>query len=170
MKNKNKVLNRVTKSLRKSQACTLAVEEISELITEISLVLAGEGNYDDLCEEVADVNIMTGLIMNTFKIKSSDIKKAKKLARPAFTNYMKNHDKEFNLKSCVYELAKFQKVICKKVRGRHNKKDIIDSIVAVELSIEFLASKNFIKDKDCKNWEKKKIEKMQKRIRKNQIV
>lgn len=170
MKKRDKVLNRVTKSLRKSQACTLAVEEISELITEISLVLADEGNYDDLCEEVADVNIMTGLIMSTFNIKPSVIKKAKKLARPAFNNYMKNHDKEFNLKSCIFELAKFQKVICKKSRGRHNKKDIVDAIVAVELSIEFLASKKFIKDKDCENWEKKKIKRMQKRIRKNQIV
>lgn len=167
---KEKVLNRVTKSLRKSQACTLAVEEISELITEISLVAAGEGNYDDLCEEVADVNIMTGLVMTTFKIKASDVKKAKKKAKPAFLAYVREHSNKYNIESCIYELAKFQKVICKKSRGRHNKKDIIDSIVAVELSIEFLASKKFIRDKDCEKWEQRKIKRMQKRIRKNQIV
>lgn len=167
---KEKVLNRVTKSLRKSQACTLAVEEISELITEISLVLAGEGNYDDLCEEVADVNIMTGLVMTTFNIKTSDIKKAKNKSKSSFLKYTDSHNKRFNIESCIAELANFQKVICKKSRGRHNKKDIIDAIVAVELSIEFLESYKLIKNKDCKKWEDKKLKRMQKRIRKNQIV
>ena len=167
---KKKVLNQVTKTLRKSQACTLAVEEISELITEISLVLAGEGDYDDLCEEVADVRIMTGLVMSTFKIKSSEINKKKKKVKDDFNKHKDKHDRNYNLKSCVYELANFQKVICKKSRGRHNKKDIIDAIVAVELSIDYIASKRFISEDECLKWEKKKIKRMQKRIRKNQIV
>jgi len=167
---KEKVLNQVTKSLRKSQACTLAVEEISELITEISLLLAGEGNKNDLCEEVADVRIMINLIMNTFNIKTSDIKKSKKRLNGKFSNYQKKHSTQFNIKSCIYELANLQKVICKKTRGRHNRKDIIDAIVAVEFSMGFLKSKNFITDKDCDSWEKKKIHRMQKRIRKNRIV
>lgn len=168
--NREKILNQVTKSLRKSQACTLVVEEISELIIELAKFSELEENYDELCEEVADVRIMTGLAMSTFNIKYSHVKKLKKKQKDAFQKYHKDKPCSYVIKSCIYELANFQKVICKKSRGRHNKKDILDAIVAVELSIEYIASKNFIKEKDCEEWEKKKIHRMQKRIRKNQIV
>lgn len=167
---KQKILNLCTKNLRKSQACTLAVEEISELITEISLNMAGETNYEDLCEEVADVKIMTGLVMTTFDISRKEIETTKNENREKFVDYTDSHSYVFNMKSCIYELAKFQKAICKKARGRHNRKDLVDSISAVELSIEYLCDVNLIDKKDCDKWEKKKMKRMQKRIRKHQIV
>ena len=167
---KQKILNLCTKNLRKSQACTLAVEEISELITEISLKLTGENNYKDLCEEVADVRIMTGLVMTTFNISKKEIKESKKENKEKFTKYTDSHSTVFNMKSCVYELAKLQKSICKKARGRHNRKDLINSIAGVELSIDYLYDIRVINKKECDKWEKKKMKRMQKRIRKHQIV
>lgn len=167
---RNKILNKVSRCLRKYQASVLAVEEISELITEISIALAGGKNYDDICEEIADVRIMTSLVMSTFRITNSDIKKARKKKEESFWKYTKIHNDKFNLESCIYELSNFQKTICKRSRGRKNKKDIINAIVGVELSIEYITSKKYISEEECEKWELKKLRRMQKRIRKHQIV
>lgn len=164
------ILEKVTKKLQKSQACTLAVEEISELIIEITNTLTGNFNYDDFCEEVADVRIMTRLVEVTFGIKRKRIKEQKRKCKDSFKEYCKGHNKDYNLHSCIYELAKLQKAICKKSRGRHNKKDILDAIVGVELSIQYAASKKLITEEDCKKWETKKMKRMCKRVRKNHIV
>ena len=169
MKTSN-ILEKVTKKLQKSQACTLAVEEISELIIEVTNTLTGNFNYDDFCEEVADVRIMTRLVEVTFGIKRKDIRKQKKKHKDSFKEYCKEHDRVFNLQSCIYELANLQKTICKKSRGRHNKKDILNAIVGVELSIKYAADEKLIKEEDCKKWETKKIKRMQKRIRSNHII
>lgn len=166
----NKVLNEVTKSLRKSQACILALEEISELITEFSNILEKTGNVEDLCEEIADVEIMSSLIMNTFTIKRKTIDKEKEKMRKDHKQYCDACSERKILNSCIWELANLQKVICKKGRGRHNKKDIIDAIVGVELSIEYLCHKKMIEEKDIIKWRHLKIKRMQKRVRKHQIV
>ena len=84
--------------------------------------------------------------------------------------YCKNHDRVYNLESCIFELANLQKVICKKSRGRHNKKDILDAIVGVELSIKYAAEIKIIKKEDCKKWETNKMKRMRNRIRKNHIM
>ncbi len=168
--NTKKIYKDVTKQLNKSQAVLLVVEEISELISEISLIISSNYNYDDLCEEVADVRIMTNLIKKTFDISDEIIVKYQKDLKSDFKKYYKTHTTKENIKSCIVSLTDFQKVICKKVRGRHNKKDIAMAIANVELSMNYLAKQGFIKPKDCDKWEKKKLKRMQKRIKKNQIM
>lgn len=168
--NTKKIYKDVTKQLNKSQAVLLVVEEISELISEISLIISSNYDYDDLCEEVADVRIMTNLIKKTFGISDEMISKYQKDLKPDFKKNYKTHTTKENIKSCIVSLTDFQKVICKKVRGRHNKKDIAMAIANVELSINYLAKQGFIKPKDCDEWEKKKLKRMQKRIKKNQIM
>lgn len=54
------------------------IEEFSELIKEISKILFGEGNIDNLIEEYADCVTAMAHIKKVFKIKDEDVKKIHK--------------------------------------------------------------------------------------------
>ena len=166
----NKLLKKALKQLRKSQVGILACEEISELITELSKQRIGQGCFEDLCEEIADCRIMINLVIHTSKISPSEIKRRKKKYKPSFNNYLFNNLDSVNLESVIFELANLQKAICKSARKRKNKDDIIDKIVAVELSFEYLDNIGIIKEKDVDKWYDRKINRMKKRINKHNIV
>lgn len=166
-----KVFKKALKRLRKSQACTLAVEEISELISEIMIKSRGEyDNRDDLCEEIADVEIMLNLVIGTFGISRKDIKKQKKRHEKSFSKHMEKFSERKDLEEITWELANLQKAICKGARKRKNKDDLVDAIVAVDLSMDYLEEKHIISYKEMTEWYDKKLLRMKKRVRKNCIV
>jgi len=166
-----KTIKKAIKKIRKNQACILALEEISELISELTYLLT-EGNkrQSELEEEIADVTIMTELIKGTFKISNKDIDDEYKFESDAFKAYSQQNKMNDNIKSFIYELSNLQKSICKKGRGRHNKKDIIKAIVGVKLHVNFFKKKDIIRNKECIKWEEKKLTRMSKRIKKNTII
>ena len=167
-------IRKAERKLEKSQASILLIEEISELITEISLYLVGEGSLDHIAEELVDVEIMTSLVMTSFGISNKSVSKNMdklhkkediKLKLSVFT-----HDTEEVLKYCIKHLSVFQKVVCKKNRGRHNKKDISEAIASVNISIDLLISICGISKKRCDKWRSRKLKRLRKRSKKNKIV
>ena len=173
MKNK-KLYNTVNKKLENSQASILLIEEISELITEISLIMANEGSIDHLTEEIIDVEIMTNLVMRTFKIENKDVNKYMDKIRKkedVETNLMRmSFNKDELFKKCIKRLSVFQKTICKKNRGRHNKKDIAEAIASVNISLEVLIEICDVSDNRYEKWKSKKLKRLQKRSKKNKII
>ena len=169
-KKSEKVLKKALKQLRKSQVGILACEEISELITELSKEKSGQGSFEDLCEEVADCRIFINLVIRTSKINPEEIRRRKKKAKRAFNDFLFHNLESVNKESVIFELANLQKAICKSARKRKNKDDIIDKIVAVELSFEYLDNIGVIREEDVEKWYYRKLGRMKKRIAKHNIV
>lgn len=64
------------KSTKKSEIYIVAMEELSELQKEISKELRGQGDRDGILEELADVMIVCGNIMNLQNITDAEIRAA----------------------------------------------------------------------------------------------
>lgn len=64
------------KSTKKSEIYIVAMEELSELQKEISKELRGQGDRDGILEELADVMIVCGNIMNLQKITDAELRAA----------------------------------------------------------------------------------------------
>lgn len=166
-----KIIKKALKTLRKSQACILAVEEISELITEITNFIAGQGSSTDIAEEFADVNIMVNLVMGTFGIKPKDIVEAKKKHKKNFDEYSSSFTtKKRHMQALLWELANLQKAISKASRKKKNKKNLILAITGVELYFDYMQNNKWSILKDYEKWYQIKIMRMKKRARKHNIV
>ena len=63
-------------STKKSKIYIVAMEELSELQKEISKELRGQGDRDGILEELADVAIVCGNIMNLQKITDVELRAA----------------------------------------------------------------------------------------------
>lgn len=64
------------KNTKKSEIYIVAMEELSELQKEISKELRGQGDRDGILEELADVMIVCGNIMNLQKITDAELRAA----------------------------------------------------------------------------------------------
>lgn len=170
MKRKEKIIRTVTKKLRKSQASTLAVEEISELITEIQCHISGANNYEDLCEEIADTVIMTNLFMESYQIPTKKVIRYMIENKDAFYATVKSYTEKMLFQRFILDLANLQKVICKKARKRNNTKMIVSAIGSCFLYVSYLQDTKTIKKKDYKKWERMKMKRMRARAAKNQII
>ena len=57
----------------------IAIEELSELQKELCKFLRGKSNYDNMVEEIADVEIMIEQMKIYFNILNKDLERMKKL-------------------------------------------------------------------------------------------
>lgn len=64
------------KNTKKSEIYIVAMEELSELQKEISKELRGQGDRDGILEELADVMIVCGNIVNLQKITDAELSAA----------------------------------------------------------------------------------------------
>ena len=166
--NNKKMFSIAVKQLSISQVCILAMEEISELITEISSIKSCKSS-DHLCEELVDVCITINLVKKAFKIKKSVIKEDKKKYKKDMKKGFEKNSNNENIKTCILELTNLQKVICKRVRGRHNKSELVEAIAKTDIVIDYLIStKTDIKD--YKKWTATKLKRLSKRVDHNHII
>lgn len=91
------------KSTKKSEIYIVAMEELSELQKEISKELRGQGDRDGILEELADVMIVCGNIMNLQNITDAEIRAATsiKLERIVSKLVEKEASDEANCKMCA---------------------------------------------------------------------
>ena len=71
------ILERAIETYGKDMQLNVAVEELSELIKEICKYKRGEGNLDNIIEEMADCQIMLSQLRIIFGIKLDDISRVK---------------------------------------------------------------------------------------------
>ena len=96
------------KNTKKSEIYIVAMEELSELQKEISKELRGQGDRDSILEELADVMIVCGNIMNLQKITDAELRAAAavKLNRILSTLVEKENGNETKIDSnCCYRYA-----------------------------------------------------------------
>lgn len=165
-----KTLEKARKKIRKRDSCFLAIEEIAELVTELNLILTGEGSSKHLCEEISDVYITLSLLIGTYGLSRKKITSFKKSHNKSFVDYSKKHDKEFNIQSTIAELTLLQKVICKMTRGRKVKNQLQDAIASVELSLEYLQRLDIASEREVALWSNTKMKRMRKRLHHGGIV
>lgn len=65
--------NACIQSLGIEKAMIIAMEECAELQKAISKFLRGKGDYENLCEEIADVIICLGWTQNAFNVENTDV-------------------------------------------------------------------------------------------------
>lgn len=165
-----KILKKARNKTRKQDACVLALEEISELITELTLLSNNEGSHKHTSEEISDVLISIDLICGVYHISNKDINKFKKSHAESFKIYSKSHSIDFNIHSAISELSLLQKTICKMARGRSVKGKLVDAIASTELSLEYLQNSKIVRKKEVDNWKMRKIKRMKSRLDKNGLM
>ena len=91
------------KNTKKSEIYIVAMEKLSELQKEISKELRGQGDRDGILEELADVMIVCGNIMNLQNITDAEIRAATsiKLERIVSKLVEKEASDEANCKMCA---------------------------------------------------------------------
>lgn len=70
---KEKIIKRAINTYGKKMQITVAMEELSELIKELSKHLRGEHNKEHIIEEIADVEIMISQLKIILNIKDIEI-------------------------------------------------------------------------------------------------
>lgn len=75
----NKELYTQLKTLYGDKQIIIAIEELSELQKELCKALRNNANYDNIVEEIADVEIMLEQMKIYFEIKEYEIEEMKKL-------------------------------------------------------------------------------------------
>lgn len=159
-----KTLSKAAKSLRKKDATILLVEEISELIEVLDGCNGSDKDIKHLCEEICDVQIMIALLISYHKIPRDKIDKYKKMHKKDFKEYAKSHNARFNIKSAISELTILSRNVCKAARKRKRTEEIIQSIAAVELTLDYLEKLGLYKQKDVYNFYIKKAHRMKTRL------
>lgn len=71
-----KIIQESIKSENSQEKSIIVMEELAELIQQISKQLRGEGNYFQLLEELADVYISLAMLSSIYFINAEDVERA----------------------------------------------------------------------------------------------
>lgn len=163
-----KVIKYALEDIGSDRAFILTIEELAELQQAVAFILISSYDYDNLCEEIADVMLHIKLVRESMNISKRSIKKFKDYHHISFQCYVEDLSKQKLCLSAIAAMAALQQALTKEIRGK-GKKGMVGKIVYVEWYLEELQSRQHVKEKDVSTWNKKKIKRLGNRVKKHTI-
>lgn len=157
-KDKDRILRESISKLSKEQYLVICMEEISELTEVISNNICKKTDYIHTAEELVDVIYVSKAMQIIFDIKNKDLYKIKK-----------KHDNKNVAISSISTLSKCQQNISKFLRGKRPAEKMVNTVSALNDTVDTLIKLFNIKKKDMNKIELLKYHRQEIRIKNNDI-